>query len=260
MLRIVTWNLWWRFGPWRERQPAIATTLAAVDADIIALQEVWSDGATDQAAKLAAGLGFHHVYAEAMTLDGFGQGNAILSRRPILQSAAQTLSGAEKTGETRLVLFAEIDAPGGPLPVFTTHLNWRPSQGAVRFGQVGDIARFIQARRSPGRPVILCGDFNATPDSDEIALLTGPTGRTVEGLVFEDAWAAAGDGGAGITFDQANPHAIAELSPGRRIDYVFLGRPEGGACRIADCRIAGDGPVDGVWPSDHYAVVAELAL
>lgn len=259
-MRIMTWNLWWRFGPWRERQPVIAATLAAADADVIALQEVWSDGATDQAAELAAGLGYDHVYADAMTLDGFGQGNAILSRRPILRTASRTLSGAQETGETRLALFAEIDAAGGPLPVFTTHLNWRPDQGAVRERQVGDVAEFIQVERSPDRPILLCGDFNATSDSEEIAMLTGSSARAVEDLILEDAWAVAGDGGAGITFDEANPHTIAELSPGRRIDYVFLGRPEGEACRIADCRIAGDGPVDGVWPSDHYAVVAELAV
>ena len=40
-LRVATWNVWWRFGPWAERQPAIAETLRRIDADVIALQEVW---------------------------------------------------------------------------------------------------------------------------------------------------------------------------------------------------------------------------
>jgi aryl carrier-like protein len=27
-IRVMTWNLWWRFGPrWRERQPGILATI-----------------------------------------------------------------------------------------------------------------------------------------------------------------------------------------------------------------------------------------
>src|SRR5262245_33223956 len=42
-LRVLTWNLWWRFGPWQARQPAIIATLRRIDADVIALQETWND-------------------------------------------------------------------------------------------------------------------------------------------------------------------------------------------------------------------------
>ena len=52
--RVLTWNLWWHFGPWEARQPAILETLRRVDADVVCLQEVWEhvDGA-NQAADLA---------------------------------------------------------------------------------------------------------------------------------------------------------------------------------------------------------------
>ena len=29
-MRVATWNLWWRFGPWQARQPAIEATLADI--------------------------------------------------------------------------------------------------------------------------------------------------------------------------------------------------------------------------------------
>ena len=29
-LRVATWNVWWRFGPWKDRQPAIAETLRGI--------------------------------------------------------------------------------------------------------------------------------------------------------------------------------------------------------------------------------------
>jgi endonuclease/exonuclease/phosphatase family metal-dependent hydrolase len=40
-LRVVTWNLWGRGGPFEARLDAIAATLDDVAADLGALQEVW---------------------------------------------------------------------------------------------------------------------------------------------------------------------------------------------------------------------------
>ena len=34
-VRVLTWNVWWRFGPWEQRQPAILATLQKADADIV---------------------------------------------------------------------------------------------------------------------------------------------------------------------------------------------------------------------------------
>src|SRR5262249_46865939 len=53
-LRIATWNLWWRFGPWELRQPAIEATMRRIGADVWCLQEVYAtrDG-EDQAERLA---------------------------------------------------------------------------------------------------------------------------------------------------------------------------------------------------------------
>jgi endonuclease/exonuclease/phosphatase family metal-dependent hydrolase len=59
-LRVMTWNLWWRFGPhWTDRQHGIRQTLRAVDADLVALQEVWGGAETTQAHELGASLGLH---------------------------------------------------------------------------------------------------------------------------------------------------------------------------------------------------------
>ena len=41
---------------------------------------------------------------------------------------------------------------------------------------------------------MLCGDFNAEPDSDEIRMLTGLAAVAVPKQVFVDAWRACGDG------------------------------------------------------------------
>ena len=90
-------------------------------------------------------------------------------------------------------------------------------------------------------------------------MLTGLTTCPVEGLFFHDAWGGAGGEGPGYTWDNDNPYASAKFEANRRIDYILVGWPEArGAGHIVDCRIAGNEPVGGVWPSDHHAVLAEL--
>ncbi len=258
-LKVLTWNIWWRFGPWEQRQPAIATTLKRLDADIIALQEVWSDETANQAAELAAGLGYHHVFARSMDIKGVGFGNALLSRWPIARQDTVGLYGQEETDEARLALFAEVDGPRGPVPVFCTHLNWRFEHSHIRQRQVEDLARFVDGMRPWSFPPVVCGDFNASPESEELRMLKGLTTCPVEGLFFHDAWCVAGGDGPGMTWDNANPYVMEELEPDRRIDYILVGWPEArGAGHVVDCRVAGNQPIGGVWPSDHHAVLAEL--
>lgn len=108
-------------------------------------------------------------------------------------------------------------------------------------------------------PPVVCGDLNAESASDEIRMLTGLTRCPVNGLVFHDEWTVTGGCDRGPTWDHRNPYAAVEYEPSRRIDYIFAGRPgPGGLGQIVKFRVAGDKPIDGVWPSDHHAVVADL--
>jgi len=265
-LRVLTWNIWWRFGPWEARRPAIAATLARLDADVVCLQEVWDDGDVCFAAELAEGLGFHHTYGARLDLDGVRFGNAVLSRWPITGSEVLALPAHKEVEELRTCVRADIDGPRGPLQVFSTHLNWRFDQSATRQDQVRSVCRFITTSRpEAGRayPPILCGDFNADPDSDEIRMLSGRAATPEDKLVFHDAWEvagqASGSSATGATWSNANPYAILDLEPDRRIDYIFVGWPKaGGAGHVTSCRVEGLEPVDGVVPSDHLAVLAEL--
>ncbi len=258
-LRVASWNLWGRFGPWEERQDPIRDTLAAIDADIVGLQEVWADDERTQASVLADAFGFHSAYGSRLPFPDFHLGVAILSRWPIVNQEERPLPGAGEPDERRLVLRTDIDGPRGALQVFTTHLNWRFDHSHVRQEQVRAIARFVAESPKRSYPPILCGDLNAAPDSDEIRMLTGRAAVPQPGLVFHDAWEVAGDGSPGFTWDNANPHAVRDLEPNRRIDYVLAGWPkEGGAGQFVSARVAGREPVKGVQPSDHAAIVAEL--
>lgn len=262
-IRVATWNLWWHFGPWEARQAAIVETMRRVDADVWCLQEVFgaSDG-RDQAEDLAEALGGYHVaHASRFDLDDFEEsiGNAVLSRWPITASEMRPLSAPEGLDELRLVLRADIATPERRIEVFSTHLNWRLDQSHVRQQQVREICEFVAETRAARQfPPILCGDFNADPESDEIRMLTGLCAVPVPKLVFIDAWRAAGSG-SGITWDNRNPFAAVDCEPDRRIDYVFVGYPrDHGLGQIVGAALLGTEPVDGIWPSDHFGVVADL--
>ena len=108
-------------------------------------------------------------------------------------------------------------------------------------------------------PPVLTGDLNAVPTADEVRLLTGEMAVPVPGLAFMDAWAHGGDGGAGITWSRDNPWLVRARAPQRRLDYVLVGWPyQRGQGQVLSCRVAATEPIDGVQPSDHYAVVADL--
>ena len=257
-LNVMSWNLWWQFGPWRARAPAIEATIKAASPDLVALQEVWGDAAENYAQKLAEYLGYHYFSADCMTMNGVGFGNAILSRWPLLETDSITLSGTAETGETRNALYAKIDGPRGHIDFFCTHLNWRYEQSHIRQVQVREVAGFVKSKATGKMPPLLCGDFNAEPMSAEIRMLTGLTTAAVDGLVFHDAWIVAGKG-AGMTWDNVNPFVAAEFEPDRRIDYIFAGHPKArGRGHVTEIEIIGNAPRGGVWPSDHFGLLAKL--
>jgi endonuclease/exonuclease/phosphatase family metal-dependent hydrolase len=264
-VRIATWNLWGRHGPWEARLPAIVETLRRIDADIVGLEEVWEDDARSQAAELAAALGsVGFVYAANLERDGARSGNAVLARWPIRDHEVRTLPRVagdfvDDEDEARLVVLAEVDGPRGPIQVYCAHLSWRADHSAVRQEQAAAICRFVRERRPRSFPAVLLGDLNADPHSDELRMLTGQRAGAVPGVVFRDAWEAAGNDRRGATLSNANPFAAASLDLDRRIDHVLVAAPKLHGCGhpIATW-VAGDEPVAGMFGSDHFAVVTDL--
>lgn len=263
-VRILTWNLWARFGPWEARQGAILEVLRRVDADVIGLQEVWSTDDADQLVDLAQALGYHA--ARPSDPRSFGFGNAVLSRWEIDRHDWAHLSAGDAP-KSRTVLHARIAAPFGRFDFFTTHLAYRFDQSAIRSDQVADLADFVAERRGDPEtsfPPVLCGDLNAVPESDEIRRLLGLAPVPRPGLVFHDAWAQVGDG-PGATWHRDNPHVAGTTWPDRRLDYVLVGwprpKPVGNPQRawLVGTEPVG-GPSDGIVPSDHYGVAVELAV
>lgn len=265
----MTWNLWWQFGPWKERQPAVSAELQRIQPDVALLQEVWADeDGPDQAAILASDLNMELVRTTAA--DGSPQkfGNAILSRWPIQSSSMTRLPTEDGAPSHRTALVAVVDTPAGPQPFVVTHLAWQYGAGPLRIRQLEAVVELADEHRNQdpdAPPLVLGGDFNAVPDSDEIRRLTGLGPPFRPGQVFTDCWAAVGDGD-GHTWTRDNPHAADALWPRRRLDYVFvvwprpkpLGNPVSAQLAGTEPIVYDGGPDGGIVPSDHYAVVVDL--
>ena len=260
-------------GPWsgfagdgqrlERRMDLVADALAALRPDVIALQEAAvSRRLGNVPERLARRLGLHHAYAPATPYVfgdwflsrlvigalGFREGPAILSRFPILEREVSRLPRCEHALDPRVLLRARLATPWGALDVFSTHIS-RDDCQARR------VAELVAARRN-GLPSILMGDFNALEDSPAIQAMTEDAG-------FIDAYRRANPGARGATVWQRIDGASSTVR--RRVDYVFLVPGLERRGEVVDSRVVIDSPRrsgDGstLWPSDHYGVLARLAL
>jgi endonuclease/exonuclease/phosphatase family metal-dependent hydrolase len=169
-----------------------------------------------------------------------------------------------------------VATDGGPIWVHTTHLHYRLDDGVAREKQVLAIDEAIRAlgRDKDSAPQILCGDFNATPDSDEIRFLRGLTTLDGKRTHWQDAWlrlhreCQPGDGPAdGITWSSDNEFTrpLRSLDIDRRIDYIFVtsrkkdGRATVHASKVVMTEREGQG-ADAICASDHYGVMADVQV
>ena len=258
-MRLVTWNVWGRYGRWRERQAGIEETLAAAAPDVVCLVESWSHADATQPDLVARRLGLaHNLFSGDWEQEDWISGIGLVSRWPVTSHERQPLRGEDGSG-VGAVLSAVVDGDRGPIQLFVVMLDYPLDASAVRQGQVRQLAGIIKESTRRRHPVVVCGDFNAGPDSDELRMLTGKSAPATPGLVFYDAWEIAGDGTPGYTWSNQNPLAAVALYPDRRFDYVLSAWPRrGGAGHPVRCERLGVLPADQPQLSDHYGVMADL--
>ena len=149
----------------RESSPALVASefrsLPAVrDADVVLLQEVKHEpGAAEcVASQLAARLGMWIAYAPAAS-GATDEGLAILSRYPLRDVKVRSLGSYDLRFHTRarFAIAATVEAPGGPVRVFNTHLDTRLN-AADRLAQLAPVLRDSTGFSGPA---VIGGDFNS---------------------------------------------------------------------------------------------------
>ncbi len=285
VLRIVQLNAGSLLEPgWPERRHEIVAWLERLDPDVVCLQELWEDASTPNAAAWLADVmpeaGWHTEFAgrpfssEVWPDPELRFGSAVLSRWPIDDATYHALPIEEDDPDplARAVPWELLHVRTAGLDVFACHLAAAPTQGRHRRRQVLHIDEVIRreaegaapavpGQRRVGMPPILCGDFNAEPESDEIRFLSSLTVLDDRTTYFQDAWRVAGEG-PGHTQDwRDNPIAEAMNIPRKRIDYVFVGDPfirRGGAGRVLSADLAFHHSLTGPLASDHTGLVVEV--
>jgi len=263
---------------WSERRSALARWIALVDPDIVCLQEVFGDeqgaSAVDQIFAPDGECPRHGVFG------GFPVDESLWPERDVMLGSF--IASRWPIEHRALIALPTDDTPGAPahfrmqlevlhartrgVDVYSTHLAPSPRQGYHRVRQVVHLDRFVResVQAACPNPPIICGDFNAEPESDEIRFLCGFAVIDGATTYYQDAWRVARGGEPGHTWDIENPNASALNVPSKRIDYVFVGDPfqrPDSAGRICSSSLVCNSALNGFqFPSDHYGLVATISL
>jgi endonuclease/exonuclease/phosphatase family metal-dependent hydrolase len=194
--------------PIGHRKPLLCDRVAGLGADVICLQEVESDVYKALDERLQP-LGYEGRYARKGR--GLPDGCAAFVRTAALEVRADHVllyadgwAPESFTGYVALLLLLEWG--GRPVGVIDTHLKWDPP-GTPRAAHRGyrEIMQLLdewKARRSDCPAWVLCGDFNATDDSDIL--------QAVRAAGFVDAYAG-----------RRHQATFSRQGEAKRIDYLF---------------------------------------
>ncbi len=260
-LRVMSWNI--RYdnpgdGPnaWTHRKDWFAEIVVAQRVDVAGFQEVLVGQLRELRQRLpdfeAYGVGrddgaergeFCPIFYRRERFELLDRGTFWLSPTP-----DQIGSRGWDAALPRIVSWLRLkDRPSGKtLTVLNTHFDHRGE--TARRESATFLVRQLQQSFTEG-PVVLTGDFNATPDSEPYRILTS---RATDLRGFRDSYVTTATKPEGPASTWNGFEAIV---PDRRIDFIFT-TPD---IRVDRFRILTD-QKDGRFPSDHLPVVADLEL
>jgi endonuclease/exonuclease/phosphatase family metal-dependent hydrolase len=282
-VRVATINVWGWYFPtdagidladpdsdppeeWTRRQKALRAGLRALRPDLVAFQEVISRDGYDQAADL---LGPDYDVWHQAGREADGSGNSIASLWPLGEVRDVDLHVTSRVDPRELagrVTISEICAPEAVAPLL--FVNHKPSYQLAfeheRELQAVAAAQIVEDLVDGHRPhVVLAGDFDAEPDMASMRFWRGRQSLGGMSVCYRDAWSDAHPAAPGHTFTPDNPMVRQgnwPLERGRRIDHILVRCGQHGpTLEITACERIFDVPVDGVWASDHFGVVVDLA-
>ncbi len=240
-MRIVSFNLWGKFGPYAERWKFAAGEIGRTEPDILCIQEAALDEPLDRVAEAAG--------TRILLSDIGGTGLAILSRYQSLSNKLieyRTRSPLENY--IRKFSCAHLAHEGKEFLVINTHLSWKAGDEASRAGQALELADFLASKKLPA---VLCGDFNCEYGSAAMKPLRDRYRDLLAGTADEKK----------PTWDNANPfiQAHTEKFSDRRIDLILADAAFLKLHPLESMRIAFRKPdAKGLHCSDHYGVIADF--
>lgn len=177
MPRIVTYNVHRCVGTDRRLDVGrVAAVIAALEPDIVALQEVdvgrARTGGVDQAHEIAERLGMAFHFNAALMVAEELYGDAILTTLPERVVKSGPLPGHPRIPklEPRGALWVEVDIGGRAVQVINTHLGLVPREQQIQARALAG-PQWLDDPRAQD-PLLLLGDFNATAGTGVYRTLT----------------------------------------------------------------------------------------
>jgi endonuclease/exonuclease/phosphatase family metal-dependent hydrolase len=241
-LHVATLNLRNLADRWDERLPLLLADMAALQPDLMGLQEVVYPAQQD---RLLGAAGAGHYRAIRGWAGRPEYGNSILVRDTLEAGEPERVELGHERSATRIPL----QLPGGRRLVFAvTHLHHLVSDDAVRDEQARGIVDWIHDAEA----TIVVGDFNADPAEPAYARMLAAG--------FRSAYAEANREEPAVTWPSGlqGPAIDDDGDPGC-LDYIWVR----GAVRVVSARLVFDRPaVDdpGLFPSDHFGVAARVEV
>jgi len=247
-LKVLDWNGQFGNGTDNIYNPdRTASWIANINPDLVAMCEIPSDLALTLKNLVSTRTGLTWYYYHVPKYIGTTEGNMILSKYPFSSTSSIFLS------YQRSVAQATLSVGGRNINFFATHLD--PDSSTARATEISELTAwasgFAESR-------IVCGDFNAGPDTTEITGMTN---------LYYDYWQVAMSLGVATAYPD-NPVYFQTRTRRGRIDYVFYSRGASSltlrSAQIPDSRDLSNtnvveflGTLDdlGVRPSDHNQVV-----
>jgi endonuclease/exonuclease/phosphatase family metal-dependent hydrolase len=260
-VRIATLNTWGTRGDWPGRRPVLRDGLLSLDADLVALQETIVDSHYDQAADV---LDTRYRIIHQQHRESDGQGITTASRWQVGEVIELDINVTSRTGDFACAsLITEILAPAPLRRIWLVNNlpDWQLDHEHERELQAVRTATAIE-ELLVGKPghVIVAGDFDADPAATSIRFWTGRHALDGRSVCYRDAWESARPGEPGHTFVPGNLNSADWDWPYRRIDYILIRCAQHGGPTLAvtRCDRTFDQPATTI--SDHYGLVADLAL
>jgi len=242
-LRVATLNILNLADRWAERLPLILADMAALQPDVLGLQEVVYVMQQDRIIGAAGERRYRALRAWAGRPE---YGNSLLVSDELESTEPERID----LGLGRSALRAVVTRDGTPrLGIVVTHLHHRSKDAGQRDRQVELLVPWLDAGPDVDGLVVL-GDFNAHPDEPAIARMRDAG--------FRSSYAEANGAEPALTWPSGlqAPAMDTEGDP-RCIDYVWIrGRVRVIAARLVFDRPAADDPT--LYPSDHLGVTASI--
>lgn len=244
-LHVATFNILNLADRWPERLPLILADMAALQPDLLALQEVVYVLQQD---RLIGTAGEGHYSATRGWAGRPEYGNSLLVKEPLAATEVERLELSMGRSALRTIVALPH---GASALVVVTHLHHAVDAAAERDSQTVAILDWLAGARASDATIAM-GDFNADPRE--------PTYARMVGAGFRSAYADANGAEPAVTWPSGlqAPAMDTDGDPDC-LDYIWLR----GAVRVIDARLAFDRPDPEdptLYPSDHLGISAHLEI